>query len=238
MKVTLISNNQHLNNYRVNPTFKSKEITIFRSKQGKISGGNSGKLNKYILAFLTLMGLSALISCNKVSSSDDNTEQSAINRDLVDFAFRDMANHFGLDTTGYTKILRQSYPLNNGDYTLDTFQPIMNADTMRSRGIFYCAKDNSTIPYESVWTKTTHNGQDAVKVDYFYPWENRAPHMPEPKQTIIIPGAEDDNAIKMLIHPGTGLFNANVDVIGDSAYYKVEDMDIKNPFSVKIEQNY
>ncbi len=210
---------------------------------------HNNRLHKTALGCVAAIGLATLSlansSCKKdvISPADKPEVTSNFNKDHVDFAFRDFTNLFGLDTNGYTKVLKQAYVLNDGDYTVDTFQAPINSDTMYSRGVYYYNGPDSFIPHEqpytSIWTRTMYDGQDAVKVEYKYFWENaKTPNMPEPQEVYYIPGEAGDNSMKMDVRSGTGLFNAKVDVVGNTATYKVEDMTVSNPFWAKIEQNY
>ena len=230
-------------NYKSEKEINMKVLSISNIQQ-------NSRLRRAALGCAAAIGLATLSlansSCKKdvISQVDKPEVTSDLNKDHVDFAFRDFTNLFGLDTNGYTKVLKQAYVLNDGDYTIDTFQAPTNADTMYSRGVYYYNGSDQFIPHEqpytSIWTRTTYDGQDAVKVDYKYSWENNAKtsEMPEPQEVYYIPGEAGDNSMKMYVHPGTGHFNAKVDVAGNTATYKVEDTTVSNPFWARIEQNY
>ncbi len=245
MKVLPINNNQYNNNFKSRPVMTAKSNTIVQDavKSGKI-GKNS--FHKTLLKYAALFAVAVLpmfTSCKKNSVPADNQPAAAatIPKDHVDFAFRDMVALFGLDTNGYTKILKQAYVLNDGDYMIDTFQMPNNPDTMYSHGVFYNNHDQLgpfEFPYEATWTRTTCNGKDAVKVNYKYSWESKDPLMPEPKHVYYVPGGKGDNSMKMYVNPGTSYYWGDVDVVGNSAYYKVEDINIRTPFWVEIEENY
>ena len=212
-------------------------------KSMKHGTGHAGLNIIKTCGLLTLFAMAlALVSCKKDNASANNNQTEMFdnsNNDHVDFAFRDLTNLFGLDTNGYTKILKQAYALNDGDYMVDTFEYSTNPDTMYSHGVFHCATTDPNsphdIPYNSIWTR---NG-DTVKANFVYPWEStRTPHMPEPKLIRYVPGAAGDDAMTMYIKPGTGNFEGKVDVNGNTATYMVEDNKITNPYWVKIEENY
>ena len=199
-------------------------------------------IRKSTLGIMTAMGLSALALLGACKKDDPIKTVNTENKDIVDFAFRDFVNIFNLDTVGPTKVLKQAYVLNSGDSLVENFNYPTTSDTLYADGIYYYNGPDSFIdneqPFQSIWTKTQFDGQDAVKVEYKYPYENRSGEMPEPQEVYYIPGNAGDNTMKMIVKPGTGNFVADVNVAENTATYKVEDKVISNPFSVKIEENY
>lgn len=209
----------------------------------------NNKLRKTALGCVAAFGLAATTmfntSCKKDNITANNTIPTSSNQntDLVDFAFRDFVNLFNLDTVGQTKVLKHSYVLNAGDSLVERFDYPTKPDTLYANGIYYYNGADQFIPseqpFQSIWTKTQYNNEDAVKVEYKYPWESAKAHeMPEPQEIYYIPGRAGDNSMKMVVHPGTGLFNANVNVEGNTANYKVENETVINPFQIKIKENY
>ena len=225
-----------INNYQMSNNFKAGNVVPKKANMLKTAVAALG------LAMLPL----ANNSCKKDEMVKPEQTTVAQPKDLVDFALRDLVNWFGLDTTGYTKILKQSYPLNDGSYyTVDTFQIPSGNDTMYSNGIYhYNTNINGQyddMPYEAIWTKTTFNGEDAVKVEYTYPWETNPScklSMPQPEKVYYIPGVSGDNSVKMNIEPGTGGRAFDVNITKDSASYVVEDINVKNPFGVEVVENF
>lgn len=241
MKILPMSGCQYNNNFEGNSTLiKKSGSAVQRFKNTNAVRSNGFRKSAFgVMATIGLCVLTLLGACKK----DDNKPAVTENKDIVDFAFRDFVNLFNLDTIGPTKVLKHSYVLNDGDSLVERFNYSANPDELHAEGIYYYNGPDPFTPHEqpftSVWTKTTYNGQDAVKTEYKYPWENaKQPKLPEPQEVIYVPGAEGDNAMKMYVRPGTGNCLIDVSVENNSAKFTLEDsMHFNNPFSVEM-RNY
>lgn len=185
------------------------------------------------------------INTNDSIPDDPSTPSGdTTNRDLVDFALRDLVDFFNLDTVGQTKTLQMSYPFNEGDYMVYNFEPQTKQDTMYASGVYHYTGSDESIPsetpYSVMWTRKPFEGQDAVRLKYDYSGDKSVAHLPNPYIMYLVPGQND--AVKMVAaNLQYGSSNAEADITGNNAHCTVsadDEITFDSPFNVSITENY